>query len=134
MTPAASRTPAIEDDSPALRARLAAIWATTPGWRGWFTTVDHKEIGIRYIVSAFLLLAAGGIEALLIRLQLAGPDLRLLTPFSADRFPHAVMCSAHDRVFASRVCPLEFESPETAFWRYASQQGEHDPQAQTNPA
>lgn len=80
MTPAALRIPAIGDDTPELRARLHAIWATAPGWKGWFTTVDHKEIGIRYIVTAFLLLALGGVEALAIRLQLTGPDLRLMTP------------------------------------------------------
>ena len=80
MTPAALRVPAIGDDTPELRARLHAIWATAPGWKGWFTTVDHKEIGIRYIVTAFVLLALGGVEALAIRLQLAGPDLRLMTP------------------------------------------------------
>jgi cytochrome c oxidase subunit I len=80
MTPAATRTPVIGDDAPELRARLLALWKTAPGWRGWFTTVDHKEIGLRYIVTAFVLLALGGIEALAIRLQLAGPDLHLLTP------------------------------------------------------
>ena len=80
MTPAAYRTPEIGDDTPQLRARLGTIWATKPGWKGWFTTVDHKEIGLRYIVTAFILLALGGVEALVIRLQLAGPDLRLMTP------------------------------------------------------
>jgi cytochrome c oxidase subunit I len=44
------------------------------------TTVDHKKIGLRYIVTAMLFLLVGGIEALLIRLQLARPDQRLLTP------------------------------------------------------
>ena len=37
---------------------------------GWLSTVDHKEIGIRYIVTAFLFLIAGGIEALIFRFQL----------------------------------------------------------------
>ena len=86
MRPAALRTPEIGDDTPELRARLHAIWATEPGWKGWFTTVDHKEIGIRYIFTAFILLAIGGIEALVIRLQLAGPDLHLLTPEQYNEF------------------------------------------------
>jgi cytochrome c oxidase subunit I len=86
MRPAAFRSPEIGDDAAELRARLHAIWATEPGWKGWFTTVDHKEIGIRYIVTAFVLLALGGIEALVIRLQLAGPDLRLLTPEQYNEF------------------------------------------------
>ena len=86
MSRAAVCTPEIGDDTPVLRARLHAIWETTPGLRGFFSTVDHKEIGIRYIITAFILLALGGIEALVIRLQLAGPDLHLLTPDQYDQF------------------------------------------------
>ena len=41
---------------------------------GWITTVDHKRIGILYGVTAFVFLLVGGLEALLIRLQLAHPD------------------------------------------------------------
>ena len=51
--------------------RLRELWKARPGWRGWFSTVDHKTIGLRYLVTAFLFLLAGGIEALLMRLQLA---------------------------------------------------------------
>ena len=76
----AVRTPRIGAVTPALRERLEAIWETKPGLYGWFASVDHKSIGLRYIVTAFILLAIGGIEALVIRLQLAGPDLHLLTP------------------------------------------------------
>ncbi|MGH7311585.1 MAG: cbb3-type cytochrome c oxidase subunit I, partial [Candidatus Rokuibacteriota bacterium] len=39
----------------------------------WLTTVDHKRIGILYGVSAFVFFVIGGVEALLIRLQLAVP-------------------------------------------------------------
>jgi len=60
--------------------RLARLWATEPGWRGWLSTVDHKTIGLRYLVTAFLFLLLGGIEALIMRLQLARPDQTLLTP------------------------------------------------------
>ena len=42
--------------------------------------MDHKAIGLRYIVTAFLFLVIGGVEALLIRIQLAQPDQTLLTP------------------------------------------------------
>ena len=45
----------------------------------WLSTVDHKRIGILYMASAFFFLIIGGIEALLIRLQLAGPENHLLT-------------------------------------------------------
>jgi cytochrome c oxidase subunit I+III len=64
----------------AASARLGAIWEGEAGVRGWFSTVDHKVIGIRYIVTAFAFLIAGGIEALVMRVQLAGPNGHLLTP------------------------------------------------------
>ncbi len=59
---------------------LAAAWKGASGWRGWLSSVDHKVIGLRYLVTAFGFLLLGGIEALLMRLQLAGPDLKFLTP------------------------------------------------------
>ncbi|MCC8402674.1 cytochrome c oxidase subunit I [Paraburkholderia sp. MMS20-SJTN17] len=60
--------------------RLREIWEGEPGWRGFFTTVDHKKIGLRYIVTAFGFLLIGGVEALLMRLQLAQPNETLLSP------------------------------------------------------
>jgi cytochrome c oxidase subunit 1 len=52
---------------------------STSGIVGWLTTVDHKKIGILYGVTALLFFVAGGIEALLIRLQLAQPDGTVLS-------------------------------------------------------
>src|SRR6266511_2961684 len=43
------------------------------------TTVDHKRIGILYGVTAFFFFLVGGSEALLIRLQLARPNGRVVT-------------------------------------------------------
>ena len=63
-----------------IEAKLAETWESAPGWRGWLSTVDHKAIGLRYIVTSFLFLIIGGVEALLIRIQLAQPDQTLLTP------------------------------------------------------
>jgi cytochrome c oxidase subunit 1 len=48
------------------------------GLGSWLTTVDHKRIGILYGITAFAFLVIGGVEALLIRLQLARPDGRVL--------------------------------------------------------
>ena len=70
----------VQDDAGPLARRLQAIWETGPGIYGWLSSVDHKEIGIRYIVTAFAFLMAGGLEALIFRLQLSAPELRLLTP------------------------------------------------------
>jgi len=71
--------------SPSLGERLEAIWGDGPGLRGWIASVDHKEIGKRYIVTAFAFLVLGGLEAVAIRAQLAGPDLRLLSPEAYDQ-------------------------------------------------
>jgi cytochrome c oxidase subunit I len=46
----------------------------------WLTTTDHKQIGIMYIVTAFFFFMVGGMEALLIRAQLARPDGQVLSP------------------------------------------------------
>ncbi|HET7838021.1 MAG TPA: cytochrome c oxidase subunit I [Variovorax sp.] len=79
---ALARTPVIGKVEPASAQEqaLRELWETTPGWRGWLASVDHKEIGKRYLVTAFLFLLVGGVEALIIRVQLARPDQTLLTP------------------------------------------------------
>ena len=40
------------------------------GWLGWITSTDHKKIGIMYLVATFLFFVVGGVEALMMRLQL----------------------------------------------------------------
>jgi len=68
---------------PAARARierLERIWRETPGVLGWLTTTDHKRIGILYFFTALAFFAAGGVEALLIRTQLIGPNGHVLGP------------------------------------------------------
>jgi cytochrome c oxidase subunit I len=50
------------------------------GWLAWLTTTDHKRIGIMYLVLTVLFLLLGGVEALLIRSQLAVPDNTLIGP------------------------------------------------------
>jgi cytochrome c oxidase subunit I len=69
-------------DEAATRARLEKTWSTAPGLWGWLTTLDHKRIGLRYIVTAFAFFALAGLLALVMRLQLSraendlvGPDL-----------------------------------------------------------
>ena len=80
MKAAAYRTPQIGIDSVEHEAHLLRLWETAPGLKGFLGSVDHKEIGLRYIVTAFLFLLLGGLEALLMRVQLAGPNRGLLTP------------------------------------------------------
>src|SRR5438552_12354378 len=65
---------------------VAALHAPAQAQSGvwsWITTVDHKRIGILYGVSAFFFFLVGGVEALIMRLQLAHPDSTLVT---AGRF------------------------------------------------
>ena len=47
---------------------------------GWITTVDHKRIGILYGVTAFIFFLLAGIEALIMRVQLSGPQQDLVSP------------------------------------------------------
>jgi cytochrome c oxidase subunit I len=68
-----------------LAERLDAQWATPHTVYGWFATVDHKKIGIRYLVTAFVFLLLGGIEAALMRAQLARPNGHLLSPEAYDQ-------------------------------------------------
>src|SRR4051812_30300969 len=53
---------------------------TPKGWTSWVTTTDHKRIGILYLYTTFLFFILGGVEALLIRIQLGAPDNDFLTP------------------------------------------------------
>jgi cytochrome c oxidase subunit 1 len=46
----------------------------------WITTVDHKKIGIMYVLTALLFFGVGGIDALLLRIQLGSPENTLLSP------------------------------------------------------
>src|SRR4051794_3883077 len=88
--PPAAALPAIEPDtrdtalSDAVLARqLEHVWDTPRTLLGWLSTVDHKHIGRRYIATAFVFLALGGVLAVLIRLQLSRPEARII---SADRY------------------------------------------------
>jgi len=66
--------------TPAIVERLERTWETPRGWRGSLMSVDHKTIGKRYLVTAFVFLVLGGLEAMMMRLQLAQPNQHLLTP------------------------------------------------------
>jgi cytochrome c oxidase subunit I+III len=78
------------EDAPALASRSASkarviqrltyLWEGKPGLRGFLGTVDHKKLGKRYITTAFFFLICGGVLALLMRLQLAAPQAKVLGP------------------------------------------------------
>jgi cytochrome c oxidase subunit I len=77
--------PEVVDTATALQRGLHEIWKTEPGLMGFLGTVDHKKIGVRYMVTAFVFLALGGVEALVMRLQLTRPDATVLTPEQYDQ-------------------------------------------------
>jgi cytochrome c oxidase subunit I len=60
-------------------AHAAAHGEKTGLW-SWITTVDHKRIGILYGATAFFFFLMGGIEAMLLRIQLGSPENTFLSP------------------------------------------------------
>ena len=96
----------------------------TTGWRSWAFTVDHKKIGIMYGVTAMVFFVVGGLEAWLIRLQLASPDGTVL---SADKYNQMFTMHATTMVFlfvmpmaaafANYMIPLQIGARDVAFPR-----------------
>ncbi|THD34600.1 MAG: cytochrome ubiquinol oxidase subunit I [Sphingomonas sp.] len=60
--------------------RLSLTWRDAPGLWGFLTTVDHKRIAARYVVTALLLLFLAGMVAVDMRFQLAIPENTRMTP------------------------------------------------------
>jgi heme/copper-type cytochrome/quinol oxidase subunit 1 len=65
---------------PELPRRLERTWRQPGGIWGWFSNTDHKAIGVRFMVTAFIFFLLGGILAALIRLQLMRPENSFLGP------------------------------------------------------
>jgi cytochrome c oxidase subunit I len=94
------------------------------GWKSWLTTVDHKKIGIMYGVSAMFFFIVGGLEAIVIRLQLAQPDGRVI---SADTYNQLFTMHGTTMVFlvvmpmaaafANYFLPLQIGARDVAFPR-----------------
>jgi cytochrome c oxidase subunit I len=78
MKPDHELPPALEGRD--LDAALQRTWTDPAGFWGWFTHVDHKSIGKRYIITAFIFFLLGGLLAAAMRLQLARPDNHLIGP------------------------------------------------------
>jgi cytochrome c oxidase subunit I+III len=62
------------------RRQLDEVWGDPPGFRGWLVTVNHKRVALRYIISALVFFVLGGIEAALMRIQLARPENGFIGP------------------------------------------------------
>ena len=68
----------------------------THRWVDWVVTTDHKKIGIMYLVTTFVFFFLGGIEALLMRVQLSEPNNTLL---SGERFNELLTLHGTTMVF-----------------------------------
>jgi cytochrome c oxidase subunit I len=91
------------EDGP-LHQALSKTWGTPRGLWGILSTVDHKIIGRRYIVTAFVFLALGGLLSVLMRLQLATPEQRLLGP---DRYNQIFTTHGSNMMFLFAVPVME---------------------------
>ncbi len=90
----------------------------------WLTTVDHKKIGIMYIVNSFLFFFAAGILALVIRSELAVPGLQFLdeTTYNEAFTMHGTIMIFLFIVpvlagFGNYIVPLQIGAPDMAFPR-----------------
>src|SRR4051794_33293435 len=86
------------------QSALERAWANAGGIRGWLSVTTHQAIGMRYIVTAFIFLLAGGVEALLMRLQLARPDGNIL---SADKYNQIFTVHGSTMMFLFAVPMME---------------------------
>ncbi|TML63412.1 MAG: cytochrome ubiquinol oxidase subunit I [Actinobacteria bacterium] len=59
---------------------LHEIWKDAPGIPGFFSTVDHKRIGLRYIYTSFAFFFVAGLTALVMRAQLTAPNSHVVSP------------------------------------------------------
>ena len=74
------QAPLPAEDTVRLRRELEHTWRVPRGFIGWFMVADHRTIGIRYIITAFVFFTFAGIMAALMRLQLAFPEARFISP------------------------------------------------------
>jgi cytochrome c oxidase subunit 1 len=119
---AGSTAPAVVTPSQAYGVFKRPVSST--GWRSWLFTVDHKKLGIMYGVAAMVFFIIGGLEALLIRAQLAGPEGTVL---SADQYNQMFTMHATTMVFlfvmpmaaafANYFVPLQIGARDVAFPR-----------------
>jgi cytochrome c oxidase subunit I len=94
------------------------------GWKSWLFGVDHKKVGIMYGASALLFFMIGGAEALLVRVQLAQPNGKLI---SADLYNQAftmhgvtmifLVVMPMGAAFMNYMMPLQVGARDVAFPR-----------------
>ncbi|WP_174807020.1 MULTISPECIES: cytochrome c oxidase subunit I [Paenibacillus] len=88
----------------------------------WLTTVDHKKIGILYLIAGGIFFLMGGIEAILIRIQLLYPDQKI---FFGDTFNQLTTMHGTTMIFLAAmpvifcfmnaIVPLQIGARDVAF-------------------
>jgi cytochrome c oxidase subunit I len=98
--------------------------SSSHGWRSWVTTVDHKKIGIMYGFTSLMFFFVGGMEALLIRTQLARPDGTIITGDTYNQVftTHGItmiffVVMPLSAAFANYLIPLQIGARDVAFPR-----------------
>ena len=119
-----TETPAFVPVTPSTSYGVFRRPVETTGWKSWIFTIDHKKLGIMYGVVAFAFFLVGGLEAMLIRAQLAGPEGTVL---SADKYNQMFTMHATTMVFlfvmpmvsafANYMVPLQIGARDVAFPR-----------------
>ena len=112
MSPRDATTAALLEATPAALPTSAGIFTRPTAKTGivsWLTTVDHKRVGLLYGFTAIFFFFVGGVEALLIRLQLAVPNNNLLT---AERYNELFTMHGTTMIFLA-IMPLS-----SAFFNY----------------
>lgn len=92
------------------------------GLMDWLTTVDHKKIGILYLLAGGFFFLVGGLEAILIRIQLAYPDQQIFVGDSFNQLTtmHGttmIFFAAMPVIFAfmNAIVPLQIGARDVAF-------------------
>src|ERR1044071_236478 len=65
---------------------LDLTWRRRPGFIGWLESTNHKDIAMRYIVTAFIFFVMAGVLAMLMRIQLALPQNTFIGPDLYNQF------------------------------------------------
>jgi heme/copper-type cytochrome/quinol oxidase subunit 1 len=87
-----------------LHASLAEAWREPRGVLGWLMTTNHKSIATRTVVTALVFFALGGVEAFVMRLQLAKPENTLLGP---DRYDQIFTMHGTSMMFLFAVAVMD---------------------------
>jgi cytochrome c oxidase subunit I len=92
------------------------------GLMNWLTTVDHKKIGILYLIAGFLFFVIGGLESILIRIQLLKPlndfvGARTYNELLTMHGTTMIFLAAMPLIFAlmNAVVPLQIGARDVAF-------------------